>query len=167
MSYSESRIPDRSDKESRIPHRSARRTVLVVDDSALVRQVVCDLIAGFDEFEVIDTAHDGLDALGKVHALDPDIVTLDIEMPVIDGIAALGYIMSEAPRAVVMLSGVESRGAVDLTLRALELGAVDFVRKPAGTFADAMPAMASRLLEALRAAAVVNLRGVPDRQSVV
>jgi len=148
-------------KESRIPNRSARRTVLVVDDSALVRQVVCDLIAGFDEFEVIGTAHDGLDALTKVHALDPDIVTLDIEMPVIDGIAALGYIMSEAPRAVVMLSGVESRGAVDLTLRALELGAVDFVRKPAGTFADAMPAMASRLLEALRAAAVVNLRGVP------
>jgi two-component system chemotaxis response regulator CheB len=135
--------------------------VLVVDDSALVRQVVCDLIAGFDEFAVIGTAHDGLDALNKVHALNPDIVTLDIEMPVIDGIAALGYIMSEAPRAVVMLSGVESRGAVDLTLRALELGAVDFVRKPAGAFADAMPAMASRLLEALRAAAVVNLRGVP------
>jgi two-component system chemotaxis response regulator CheB len=161
MSYRESRIPDRSDNESRIPHRNARRTVLVVDDSALVRQVVCDLIAGFDEFEVIGTAHDGLDALGKVHALDPDIVTLDIEMPVLDGIAALGYIMSEAPRAVVMLSGVEARGAVDLTLRALELGAVDFVRKPAGTFADAMPAMASRLLEALRAAAVVNLRGVP------
>ncbi|HEV8411565.1 MAG TPA: chemotaxis protein CheB, partial [Gemmatimonadaceae bacterium] len=74
---------------------------------------------------------------------------------------ALGYIMSEVPRAVIMLSGVDSRGAVDLTLRALELGAVDFVRKPAGAFASAMPMMASRLLEALRAAAVVNLRGVP------
>jgi two-component system chemotaxis response regulator CheB len=138
-----------------------KRTVLVVDDSALVRQVVSDLISGFDEFEVIDTATDGLDALGKVHALDPDIVTLDIEMPVIDGIAALGYIMSESPRAVVMLSGIESRGAVDLTLRALELGAVDFVRKPAASFAEAMPAMSGRLLEALRAAAIVNLRGVP------
>jgi two-component system chemotaxis response regulator CheB len=141
--------------------RKPRRTVLVVDDSALVRQVVCDLIASFDEFEVAGTANDGMDALAKVHALDPDIVTLDIEMPMIDGIAALGYIMSEAPRPVVMLSGVNSRGAVDLTLRALELGAVDFVRKPAGAFADAMPAMADRLLEALRAAAVVNLRGVP------
>jgi two-component system chemotaxis response regulator CheB len=137
-----------------------QKTVLVVDDSALARQVVCDLIEGFDEFRVIGTANDGMDALAKVHALNPDIVTLDIEMPLVDGIAALGYIMSEAPRAVVMLSGVESRGAVDLTLRALEMGAVDFVRKPAGAFEQAMPAMASRLLEALRAAAVVNLRGV-------
>jgi two-component system, chemotaxis family, protein-glutamate methylesterase/glutaminase len=141
--------------------RAARKTVLVVDDSALAREVVCDLIRGCDdEFEVVGTAGDGLDAVGKVHALDPDIVTMDIEMPVLDGIAALGYIMSENPRAVVMLSGVESRGAVDLTLRALELGAVDFVRKPVGAFEHEMPAMAGRLLEALRAAAVVNLRGV-------
>jgi len=155
----ESRIPDRGNTLA--PDGSRRRTVLVVDDSALVRQVVCDLIGGFDEFEVVGTAQDGMDALAKVHTLDPDIVTLDIEMPVIDGIAALGYIMSEAPRPVVMLSGIESRGAVDLTLRALELGAVDFVRKPAGAFERAMPAMADRLLGALHAAAVVNLRGVP------
>jgi len=138
-----------------------KKTVLVVDDSALARQVVCDLIEGFDEFTVIGTANDGMEALAKVRQLNPDIVTLDIEMPVVDGIAALGSIMSEEPRAVVMLSGVESRGAVDLTLRALELGSVDFVRKPGGAFEQAMPAMASRLLEALRAAAVVNLRGVP------
>lgn len=172
MSYKESRFPPRSADESGKPHRSAdesrptprggaRRTVLVVDDSALVRRVVSDLIAGYEEFEVIGTATDGLDALAKVHTLDPDIVTLDIEMPGIDGIAALGYIMSELPRAVVMLSGVASRGEVDLTLRALELGAVDFVRKPDGAFGDGVSAMASRLLEALRAAAVVNLRGVP------
>jgi two-component system chemotaxis response regulator CheB len=153
VSYKESRIPHRSDKE--------RRTVLVVDDSALVRRVVSDLIAAADDFEVIGTASDGLDALAKVHALDPDIVTLDIEMPGIDGIAVLGYIMSETPRAVVMLSGVDSRGAVDMTMRALELGAVDFVRKPAGAPGDETPVMADRLLEALRAAAVVNLRGVP------
>ncbi|HEV8409420.1 MAG TPA: response regulator, partial [Gemmatimonadaceae bacterium] len=75
-----------SSKEIRGPKRGPRRSVLVVDDSALVRQVVCDLIAGFDEFEVIGTAHDGLDALDKVHQLDPDIVTLDIEMPLMDGI---------------------------------------------------------------------------------
>ncbi len=141
--------------------RLVKRTVLVVDDSALVRQVVCDLINGMpDEFQVVGTAHDGLDAVGKVHALDPDIVTLDIEMPVLDGIAALGYIMSESPRAVVMLSAVESRGAVDMTIKALELGAVDFVKKPAGTFQDELPRMAGRLIEALRAAAIVNLRGL-------
>ena len=159
MTYSVHRTPGRAD--ARTPERGTRRTVLVVDDSALVREVVCDLIARFDDFSVIGTARDGMDALAKVHALDPDIVTLDIEMPVVDGIAALGYIMSEAPRPVVMLSGIEARGAVDLTFRALELGAVDFVRKPAGAFAEAMPAMAERLHEALRAASVVNLRGVP------
>ncbi|MGH7653356.1 MAG: chemotaxis-specific protein-glutamate methyltransferase CheB [Gemmatimonadaceae bacterium] len=153
MSYKEFRSPQE--------FRNTQRTVLVVDDSALVRQVVCDLIAGFGDFAVIGTAADGMDALAKVHALNPDIVTLDIEMPVVDGIAALGYIMSEAPRPVVMLSGIESRGAVDLTLRALDLGAVDFVRKPAGAFERAMPEMADRLLGALRAAAIVNLRGVP------
>lgn len=167
MSYRESGILHRRDDEFRIPHRGsggsrpARRTVLVVDDSALVRQVVCDVIAEFDEFEVIGAAHDGADALAKVRALDPDIVTLDIEMPVLDGIATLDRIMDEAPRPVVMLSGVDTRGAVDLTLRALELGAVDFVRKPAGAFAAEMAGMAGRLREALRAAAVVNLRGVP------
>ncbi len=149
------------EQEIRTPHRSGVKTVLVVDDSALARQVVCDLIDGFGEFTVIGTANDGMEALTKVRELNPDIITLDIEMPVIDGIAALGYIMSEGPRAVIMLSGVDSRGAVDLTLRALELGAVDFVRKPAGAFEQAMPAMASRLLDALRAAAVVNLSGVP------
>ena len=153
MPYREFRSPQES--------RSPRLSVLVVDDSELVRRVVCDLIAGFDDFRVAGTATDGMDALAKVHELDPDIVTLDVEMPVIDGIAALGYIMSEAPRPVVMLSGAASLGSVDLTFRALELGAVDFVRKPGGAFGGAMPAMANRLLEALRAAAIVNLRGVP------
>src|ERR1035437_10305606 len=94
-------------KETRIPHlETERRTVLVVDDSALVRHVVCDLIAGYADFTVIGTASDGLDALAKVHMLDPDIVTLDIEVPGIDGIAALGYIMSEAPGPLLFLRAV-------------------------------------------------------------
>ncbi|MBI3567311.1 MAG: chemotaxis-specific protein-glutamate methyltransferase CheB [Gemmatimonadetes bacterium] len=138
-----------------------RRTVLVVDDSALMRTVISDVVGGFDEFTVIGVAKDGLDALAQVHALDPDIVTLDIAMPGLDGIGALGYIMSETPRPVVMLSGAESHGDVDLTLRALELGAVDFVRKPQAAGARQVTEVRERLLEALRAAAVVNLRGVP------
>ena len=109
-------------------------TVLVVDDSAFMRKLIAEMVESSGEYRVVGTAMDGVEALEQIRALAPDIVTLDIEMPVIDGIAALGYIMSEAPRAVVMLSGVESRGAVDLTLRALEIGAVDFVRKPAGAF---------------------------------
>lgn len=138
-----------------------RRTVLVVDDSALMRTVITDVIAGFSEFEVIGTARDGHDALEKIHALDPDIVTLDIEMPVLDGIATLGYVMSETPRPVVMLSAAESRSDVDLTLRALELGAVDFIRKPDVGGTQKVLRIADRLHEALLAAAVMNLRGVP------
>ncbi|MFI5310486.1 MAG: chemotaxis-specific protein-glutamate methyltransferase CheB [Gemmatimonadales bacterium] len=140
---------------------AATKTVLVVDDSALIRTVVTEVIAGFEEFTVIGTARDGYDAIEQIHALDPDIVTLDIEMPELDGIATLGYVMSEVPRAVVMLSAAESRGDVDLTLQALELGAVDFVRKPAAAGTQQVLRVAERLHEALRAAAVVNLRGVP------
>jgi two-component system chemotaxis response regulator CheB len=96
-----------------------------------------------------------------VHALDPDIVTLDVEMPELDGLQALGYIMAETPRPVVMLSAADGseggRGA--LTLRALELGAVDFVRKPTGAHAHDLSRVADRLGQALRAAAQANLRG--------
>ena len=135
--------------------------MLVVDDSALIRTVVSEVIGAFDEFTVIGTARDGHDAIAQIAMLDPDIVTLDIEMPELDGIATLGYIMSETPRAVVMLSAAESRGDVNLTMLALEMGAVDFVRKPSAAGTQQVRLVEERLHEALRAAAVVNLRGVP------
>jgi two-component system chemotaxis response regulator CheB len=141
--------------------------VLIVDDSALIRTVVADVIAGFPEFEVCGTARDGDEALERIHALDPDIVTLDIEMPGLDGIVVLGYIMSETPRAVVMLSGADTRDGVDLTLRALELGAVDFVRKPDAAGTQQVRLVAERLHNALRAAAMVNLRGAPMLERTV
>ena len=139
---------------------SSERRVLVVEDNALLRAVLRDLIDGLDGFRVIATAADGEEGLRLVHQLDPDIVTLDIEMPVIDGLAALGYIMSELPRPVVMVSGATTRGSVDLTIRALELGAVDFVRKPAGNAPEAWASSRQRVEEALRAAAQMNVRGV-------
>ena len=83
---------------------SDRRSVLVVDDSKLVRRVLVVLIGSSDEFRVIGEAEDGLDAIRKVHALNPDLVTLDVQMPGLDGLQVLGYIMSEVPRAVVMLT---------------------------------------------------------------
>jgi two-component system chemotaxis response regulator CheB len=134
--------------------------VLVVDDSAFMRSIISDLVSSFPEFTVIGTARDGHDALEKIHALDPDLVTLDVEMPVVDGLAALGYIMSEVPRPVVMLSALDARGDVDLTIRALELGAVDFVRKPRDSRVD-LDQVQERLHEALLAAAAVNLRATP------
>ena len=137
---------------------SKPRTVLVVDDSALIRTMVREVIAEFGDFIVVGTARDGADALRQVHELNPDIVTLDIEMPGMDGIATLRELMRDAPRPVVMLSGAETRGDVDLTLLALELGAVDFVRKPNAAGTQQVRQVAERLHEALRAAAIVNLR---------
>jgi two-component system chemotaxis response regulator CheB len=135
-------------------------TVLVVDDSAFMRRVIGEIIDRSGEFRVVGTARNGHDALRQIHALAPDIVTLDVEMPELDGVETLGYIMSETPRAVVMLSAASTQGGVDLTLRCLELGAVDFVRKPTGVGSHDLSTVAATLLGALRAATVVNLQGV-------
>ncbi|GAC1515362.1 MAG: chemotaxis response regulator protein-glutamate methylesterase [Gemmatimonadaceae bacterium] len=137
-----------------------QHSVLVVDDSAFMRKIVSEIIGGTDDFYVVGTARNGQDAIEKVHALEPAIVTLDVEMPELDGLQALGYIMSEAPRPVVMLSAAAARGGDDPTLRALELGAVDFVRKPSGPVSGDIDMVRDRLLSALRAAAQVNMRGV-------
>ena len=87
-------------------------------------------------------------------------MTLDVEMPELDGVETLGYIMSETPRAVVMLSAAATQGGVDLTLRCLELGAVDFVRKPTGVGSHDLSTVSATLIDALRAATEVNLQGV-------
>jgi two-component system chemotaxis response regulator CheB len=125
-----------------------------------MRKLISEMVASSGEFRVIATARNGLDAVEKVHKLSPDLVTLDIEMPQLDGIGALGYIMSEAPRPVVMLSGAATGDANDLTIRALELGAVEFVRKPSGPISMDLDSVRDRLLTALRAARAVNLGGV-------
>ncbi|MEP6833206.1 MAG: chemotaxis response regulator protein-glutamate methylesterase [Gemmatimonas sp.] len=136
------------------------KKVLVVDDSAFMRRMISDVVASSGEFTVVGTARDGEDALRKVHALNPDIVTLDIHMPGLDGLDALGYIMSELPRPVVMLSAGGANGGAAMTIRALELGAVDFVRKPSGPISLDLGRVREELLDALRAASCTNLRGV-------
>ena len=135
-------------------------TVLVVDDSAFMRRLITQIIDGSPEFRVIGTARNGHDALRQIHSLDPQIVTLDVEMPELDGLQTLGYIMSETPRPVVMLSAAATDGGADLTLRCLELGAVDFVRKSSGPISLDLTTVSETLLGALRAATQVNLRGV-------
>ena len=139
---------------------AAPHTVLVVDDSAFMRKVISEMIAASTEFRVVGTARNGLDALKQIHALEPDIVTLDVEMPELDGLQALGYIMSETPRPVVMLSAAGGGPGDALTIRALELGAVDFVRKPSGPISLDVATVRDQLLDALRAATLVNLGGV-------
>ena len=133
--------------------------MLIVDDSALIRTVLRDVIGGMDGFEVIGTASNGREAIDAVKALRPGIVTLDVEMPELDGLATLAAIMRDSPCAVVMLSGAETKGGVDLTLRALELGAVDFVRK-SGVSGGEQGAIGGRLRAALLAAAATNVEAV-------
>jgi two-component system chemotaxis response regulator CheB len=142
--------------------RVRTHTVLVVDDSAFMRRVISDILGSTDEFRVVGTARDGHDALRKVHQLEPDLVTMDVEMPGLDGLSALGYIMSETPRPVVMLSAYTTEGG-EATMRALDYGAVDFVAKPSGTISLNLDTVADRLLEALRAAATANLAVIPVR----
>jgi two-component system, chemotaxis family, protein-glutamate methylesterase/glutaminase len=106
--------------------------VLVVDDSAFMRHVLAREIGSDETIEVVGTARDGEDALVQIEALNPDVVTLDVEMPRMDGLTALRFIMERYPRPVLMLSSLTQEGS-RTTMQALELGAVDFVGKPSGS----------------------------------
>ncbi|MDX1699849.1 MAG: response regulator, partial [Melioribacteraceae bacterium] len=102
--------------------------VLVVDDSAFMRKSLTILLESDPNITVIDTASDGQVALEKVRKLKPDIVTMDIEMPRMDGLESLEKIMKECPTPVIMVSSLTIEGA-EITLKALDLGAVDFIPK--------------------------------------
>ena len=130
--------------------------ILVVDDSAFMRRLVSDVIIESGEFDVVGTARDGAHALQQVRELNPDLITLDVDMPGQDGLFALRQIMREAPRPVIMLSAGGADGGAEATLRALEYGAVDFVRKPAGAISLDIDTVREQLLAALRAALSTN-----------
>jgi two-component system, chemotaxis family, protein-glutamate methylesterase/glutaminase len=138
--------------------------VLVVDDSAFMRRVVADAIATQPDLEVAGVAHNGLDALLKVEQLQPDVVTLDVEMPDMDGLTALRHLMARYPRPVVMLSSQTQRGAIT-TLRALTIGAVDFVAKPSGAISLDFSRVREELLQKIRAAASARVRLAAHRAS--
>jgi len=136
-----------------------------------MRRLITEIVESRSEFLVVGTARDGSDALAKVRLLRPDIVTLDIEMPGVDGLTALAAIMSEMPRPVVMLSAAGSETSNALTIRALELGAVEFVRKPSGPVSIDLASVRNELLRALSAASLVRVpQGSPaireERQDV-
>ncbi|MBC7984433.1 MAG: chemotaxis response regulator protein-glutamate methylesterase [Candidatus Obscuribacterales bacterium] len=107
----------------------AKIKVLIIDDSALVRRLLSDIFNANGGFEVVDTASDPYIAREKIKKLNPDVITLDVEMPRMDGLTFLENLMRLRPIPVVMVSSLTQRGA-EVTLRALELGAVDFVAKP-------------------------------------
>jgi two-component system, chemotaxis family, protein-glutamate methylesterase/glutaminase len=131
--------------------------VLVVDDSALMRKAIGTMLVESGEF-VVETARNGEDALAAIPRVDPDVVTLDINMPVMDGLTCLAAIMRDFPRPVVMVSSLSERAAL-VTLEALELGAVDYLPKPGGTVSLNMDQVRAELVAKVRQAA--STRGRP------
>lgn len=131
--------------------------VLVVDDSAFMRRVITQLLASDPDIAVVGTARDGQEAVEKVLALKPDVVTLDIEMPRLDGYGALQELMARAPVPVVMVSSQTQAGA-EATIRALTLGAVDFVAKPSGPISLDMDRVRDELVLKVKAATRAQVR---------
>ncbi|MFW6113333.1 MAG: protein-glutamate methylesterase/protein-glutamine glutaminase [Actinomycetota bacterium] len=125
--------------------------VLIVDDSALVRKLLSDVISSDPGMEVVGTASNGVEAIKTVPKVRPDVVTMDIHMPEMDGLSALEYIMRKNPLPVVMLSALAQKGAAS-TLKALELGAVDFITKPSH-FPSAIREISEEVILKVRTAA--------------
>ena len=143
---------------------SRKIRVIVVDDSALVRSLLSEIINRQRDMECIGTANDPLVAREMIRELDPDVITLDVEMPRMDGIDFLGRLMRLRPTPVVMISTLTERGA-EVTMKALELGAVDFVAKPRVGLASGLNDLAAQIVDKIRVAAVAQVRRAPAREA--
>lgn len=131
--------------------------VLVVDDSALVRQLLAKIIDSQSDMECVAAANDPLVARDLIRFHDPDVITLDVEMPKMDGIDFLARLMRLRPTPVIMISTLTERGA-DVTLKALELGAIDFVAKPRVGISDGLQELSNQIVEKIRVAAIARIR---------
>ncbi|MFZ5943686.1 MAG: protein-glutamate methylesterase/protein-glutamine glutaminase [Bacillota bacterium] len=131
--------------------------VLVVDDSAFMRKVISDIINADEELELVGTARNGQDALDKIPILQPDVITLDVEMPQMNGLEALQKIMQIRPTPVVMLSSLTQLGA-DITIKSLAYGAIDFVQKPGGAISLNINDAAKEIIQKIKMAKRANLK---------
>lgn len=143
----------------------SKTRLLIVDDSALVRQVLTQIFAETPDIEVVGVAGDPFVAREKIKQLNPDVLTLDVEMPRMDGVTFLGNLMRLRPMPVVMVSTLTEQGA-DVTLRALEYGAVDFVAKPKLDVAEGLKDYARDIVEKVRVAARSRVRAIEKRPSM-
>ena len=130
--------------------------LLIADDSALMRKLLEGIFTAEGDFD-IRMARNGNEALELVRAFDPQVVTLDVQMPGMDGLTCLSRIMIEAPRPVVMISSLTAEGA-EATLEAIELGAVDFIAKPSGAVSLEIDRLRPLLVEKVRAASSARIR---------
>ena len=146
---------------------AARKTrVLVADDSDFMRSLLTEIIGSSLDFRVVGEARTGYETIRLLHELNPDIVTLDLEMPDLGGLDALGYIMSEAPRPVIIVSSHVADMA-EPALAALEYGALEVVAKPAGDEARDVDVLADRLMDALRAATSARVANLQMRRKAI
>lgn len=130
--------------------------VLVVDDSAFMRKMISDLLGEDPRIEVVATARNGKDALEKIQQLQPDVVTLDVEMPIMNGLDALKQIMQTIPKPVIMVSSTTKEGAEN-TVLAMSYGAVDFIAKPSGAISLDLHKVREELIEKVVLASSVKL----------
>ena len=135
-------------------------TVIVVDDSALIRKLLSEIINSQPDMQVLGAAPDPLVAREMIRSLNPDVLTLDVEMPKMDGLDFLERLMRLRPMPVVMVSSLTEKGS-DATLRALELGAIDYVSKPKIDIVHGIEEYASEITDKIRAAAAARLRMRP------
>lgn len=141
-----------------------RIKVLIVDDSALMRRAIKEIIMTDSSLEVVGTARDGQDAIEKVNELSPDVITMDINMPIMDGLTSMQYIQSEHPDIpVLMVSSLTAEGALT-TFEALELGAFDYVAKPSGTVSSNIHIVGREIIQKIKMAyKSVNKKNIRDR----
>lgn len=140
-----------------------RIKVLVVDDSALVRSILCDVLNGDPAIEVVGTAGDAHIAREKIKKLNPDVLTLDVEMPRMDGLTFLSNLMRLHPMPVVMVSSLTERGA-DITFDALAMGAVDYLPKPRIDIAATLQDYGDELIAKIKTAAHANVHALDSRR---
>lgn len=136
--------------------------VLVVDDSALMRALLTEIINGAPDLKVVGSAPDPIAAREMIKALNPDVLTLDVEMPKMDGLEFLDRLMRLRPMPVIMISAMTEKGS-EVTLKALELGAVDFVAKPRAENISLLQAYAEEICDKIRAAKGARLKSAPIR----
>lgn len=137
--------------------------VLIVDDSALVRQILCDVLKSDPAIEVVATAGDAHIAREKIKKFNPDVLTLDVEMPKMDGLTFLSNLMRLRPMPVVMVSSLTERGA-DITFDALAMGAVDYLPKPRVDVAATLRDYGDELIAKIKTAARANVRALDSRR---
>ncbi|WLR52356.1 chemotaxis response regulator protein-glutamate methylesterase [Bacillus tianshenii] len=135
-------------------------TVLIVDDSAFMRKLITDFLSGTNRIKIVGTARNGKEAIDKVKDLQPDVVTLDVEMPIMNGLDVLKWLMSEYPVPVVMLSSTTQENAKN-TVLAMQYGAVDFIAKPSGAISLDLHKIKDDLIHKVIMASKANVRGTP------